>query len=57
MFIWIFVILGVYYFYTHRDDVRTIKHSHDDDALELLKLKYVKGEIDEETYLKMKSNL
>jgi uncharacterized membrane protein len=55
MFIWIIAIIVIYYLYSHRD----IKWqgSHADDPAETLKMRYVRGEIDEETYRRMKETI
>lgn len=56
MFIWpILIIVIVYYFASNGKNGR-IDFSND-NALEKLKLRYVNNEIDDETYIKMKSML
>ncbi|MDK2866718.1 MAG: hypothetical protein PWP51_1241 [Clostridiales bacterium] len=52
MFIWIIVIIAIYYFYTHRNSDG--KWLRQEAPSELLKMRYVRGEIDEETYRRMK---
>jgi len=56
MFIGILVIVIGYYLYTQQQG-HTSGLTKDNDALEILKMRYVNGEIDEETYQKMKMNL
>jgi len=56
MFIWpILIIVIVYYFASHGKG-KSCNFSND-NALEQLKLRYVNNEIDDETYIKMKSML
>jgi len=56
MFIGLVVIVLGYYFYTqHQNNVAG--SSKGEDALDVLKMRYVNGEIDEDVYQKMKKTL
>lgn len=44
--------VGVYYLVKHQGNINTI-FNHESDAEKILQHRYVNGEIDEETYLKM----
>ena len=53
MFIPIILIAGVFYILTKDDRINTTKSSK--DPQNRLKERFIRGEIDEETYYKMKS--
>lgn len=55
---WILLIgvgFAFYYFYNNKN--KLFHSTSDDSSEELLNRRFVKGEIDEETYLKMKETL
>ena len=53
LIIGILVIVAVYYFFKNHSSIVPEKRN-ESDIQEILKKRYVNGEIDEETYLKMK---
>lgn len=46
----------IYYLFSGRSMTRPV-FTRNEEALEALKLRYVNGEIDDETYIKMKATL
>ncbi|PKM50424.1 MAG: hypothetical protein CVV02_11640 [Firmicutes bacterium HGW-Firmicutes-7] len=52
IFIWVLLGFGIYYLLTNRENVNE-KINHKTTAEDTLKQRYVHGEIDEETYIKM----
>ncbi|MBN2260070.1 MAG: hypothetical protein JW702_05980 [Clostridiales bacterium] len=57
MSLWLIVIGVVVYLYVSNGNTKSIVHRNESEALEQLKLKYVNNEIDDETFIKMKSVL
>lgn len=55
MFIILIIILAIFYY--NMNERGSIKFNEKDNALVKLKERYINGEIDEETYLKMKKVL
>ncbi len=53
IFIWILLGIGIYYLIIEKNGKNLID-TKKDDAKEALDLRYVNGEIDDETYEKMK---
>lgn len=53
MFGWIFIIIIVYFMFTKKDG-RTVFNNEDKEAEEILKRRFVDGEITEEEYMRMK---
>lgn len=53
---WIVILALAFYLFKDRIHFDTKKNT-DSDALELLKSRYARGEIDEETYQKIKKEL
>lgn len=56
MFLWIIPVVVLIYMLMN-PSTHIIPKSNEDDALRILKERYVRGEIDEETYQKMKRTL
>ena len=56
MFIWLIIGLFIYYLYKNKSEVN-INTRKTDSAAEILKQRYVKGEIDDETFERMMKNL
>lgn len=57
MFIfWILVIAAVYYLFKNHNSI-DFGRKNESDAQEILKKRYVNGDIDEETYLRMKKEI
>lgn len=54
--IWILLIVAGYYLFKNHTSV-DFGGKKESDALEILKKRYVIGEIDEETYLRMKKEI
>ncbi|MDD3417770.1 MAG: SHOCT domain-containing protein [Lachnospiraceae bacterium] len=54
--LWILVIVAVYYFFKKRNSI-DYGRKNESDAQEILKKRYVNGDIDEETYLRMKKEI
>ncbi len=55
-FIWIIlIIVGIYFFYNSNHNVN--KFLHKKSADDIIKERFANGEIDEETYMKMKDAL
>lgn len=53
IFLWILLGIGIYYLIIEKNG-KILIDSKKEDAKEALDLRYVKGEIDDETYEKMK---
>lgn len=53
IFVWIIIGLLIYYMYKNNSSV-SINSEKKSSSLEVLKHRYVKGEIDDETYERMK---
>ena len=51
--IWILLGVGIYYLFVEKGAI-DFKKNKEKDAEDALKLRYVKGEIDDQTYEKMK---
>jgi putative membrane protein len=57
IFIWLIVIAGAYFVIKSLTDSSRNSHSRGEDPLRILELRYAKGEIDREEYLKRKEDL
>jgi len=53
--IFVLIIIGLYFYYIHNNtETLNINSKKVDDSMEILKQRYVRGEIDDESFERMK---
>ncbi|MBH1939838.1 SHOCT domain-containing protein [Mobilitalea sibirica] len=56
IFFWILLIIILYYIFNDNERIN-ITRRQDTSAVDVLKMRYVNGEIDEETFIRMKKTI
>jgi len=56
IFIWILILVIVYYLFKNHEAAKTVNHGEYTPE-EILKQRYINGEIDEETFIRMNKTI